>query len=533
MTLFKMRCLQQSCIPSIILHSSIRKYSNSVRVRFAPSPTGRIHLGGLRTALYNFLFARATGGKFVIRIEDTDQARLVPGAAEAIEKDLLWTGIKADESPSEGGKYGPYIQSQRLNHYKYYRQILSNETDNLIESGAAYRCFCTDKRLELLRRDAARRGAVPRYDNRCRELSLSEISQNLEKGVPFCVRFKLEKGPDSFEDMIYGKIVLDTASIEGDPVILKSDGFPTYHLACVVDDHLMQISHVLRGLEWQISTSKHLQLYRAFGWKPPQFGHLPLLMNPNGTKLSKRQGDIDVEHFRKTGVFPEVLLSFVTEFGGGFTRERGITSIYNIEDLVKQFNLQSLNTSSCKVDLERLVRMNRMELERKLKDPKSLTILCNQLRDLVLQHHGDQVESSSPAVSDKRLTYLLQWGLPRMSRIEDFFSPDLNYIWSKPSFSVLLEVAKDSSSSLSNILEEVSSVMMKLSDGEKVNIVPAVKDVCRSHNTNYKLAMKGLRAALSGLKAGPPVGEIIENLGIEESICRLQLAAEALKNQSK
>ncbi|KAE8750343.1 hypothetical protein FOCC_FOCC002903 [Frankliniella occidentalis] len=515
--------MRYSHLPSFMFLTSVRKFSNNVRVRFAPSPTGRLHLGGLRTALYNFLFARVKGGKFLIRIEDTDQARLVPGAAEAIERDLQWVGIEADESPSRGGGYGPYIQSERLSHYR-------TETETLIEKGAAYRCFCTDKRLELMRRDANRRGAVPRYDNRCRDLSSNEIAEKLGKGMAYCVRFKLEKGPDTFEDIIYGKIVLDTASIEGDPVILKSDGFPTYHLACVVDDHLMEISHVLRGVEWQISTSKHLQLYRAFGWKPPQFGHLPLLMNPNGTKLSKRQGDIDVEHFRKSGVFPEVLLSFVTEFGGGFTRERGITSVHDVENLIKQFNLQSLNTSSCKVDLERLIRLNRLEMERKLQDPESLKLLCNQLRDLVLHHYDEQVESNSPAISDERLTYLLQWGLPRMSRLEDFFSSDLNYLWSKPSLTVLLDIVKDSPHSIADVLENISSHIIQLSAEGNANIVAAIKDICNSHDVKYKVVMKALRAALSGLKAGPPVGEIIENLGVDESSHRLRLAAEALRS---
>ena len=309
-----MKCLHRSCF---WVAGLVRKYSNDVRVRFAPSPTGHLHLGGLRTALYNYLFAQAHAGKFIVRIEDTDQTRIVPGASEAIERDLSWMEIEPDESPLRGGTHGPYTQSQRLKHYK-------DKTEQLIQNGTAYCCFCTDKRLELLRRDATKRGAVPRYDNKCRNLSPTEVAEKIGNGSSYCVRFKLESGPESFLDMVYGNVTLDTASVEGDPVILKTDGFPTYHLACVVDDHLMEISHVLRGVEWQISTSKHLQLYRAFGWTPPQFGHLPLLMNPNGTKISKRQGDISIDHFRNTGIFPEVLLSFVTEFGGGRSEERRV-----------------------------------------------------------------------------------------------------------------------------------------------------------------------------------------------------------------
>ncbi|XP_034238214.1 probable glutamate--tRNA ligase, mitochondrial [Thrips palmi] len=501
-----------------------RNLSSDVRVRFAPSPTGRLHLGGLRTALYNFLFARANAGNFIIRIEDTDQTRIVPGASEAIESDLLWMGIEPNESPSKGGSYGPYVQSLRLDHYR-------DNTNRLIENGTAYRCFCSDKRVELLRREAVRRGAVPRYDNRCRSLSSDEIAEKLSTGTTHCIRFKLEAGPDMFEDIVYGKIVLDTASIEGDPVILKSDGFPTYHLACVIDDHLMEISHVLRGVEWQISTSKHLQLYRAFGWKPPQFGHLPLLMNSNGTKLSKRQGDIDVQHFKQTGVFPEVLLSFVTEFGGGFIRERGEATVYTMQDLIKQFNFSSLHTSSCKVDLDRLTRLNRLELDRKLQNPESLKLLCRQLRNLVLEKNNGELSPNSPTLSDANLIRLLQWGLPRMSRLEDFIGDDLKYIWFKPSHTLLLETVKDSPEKFASVLEEASVCIPKVNITDKGSFAEAIKNHCKSVDLNYRSAMKSLRAALCGLKAGPPVAELIDNIGKEEATLRLQLAAQALRKK--
>lgn len=514
--------MKSSRVISTLTNIVIRTYSNDVRVRFAPSPTGRLHLGGLRTALYNFLFARANDGKFIVRIEDTDQTRKVEGAAEAIENDLVWAGIKPNESPEQGGSHGPYIQSQRLRHYKEKAELL-------IENGTAYHCFCNDKRLELLRRDAARRGAVPRYDNRCRDLSASEVKAKLDGGSPYCIRFKLESGPDTFEDMVYGNIVLDTAAIEGDPVILKSDGFPTYHLACVVDDHLMEISHVLRGVEWQISTSKHLQLYRAFGWKPPQFGHLPLLMNLNGTKLSKRQGDIDVDNFRKSGVFPEVLLSFVTEFGGGFIREQSRPCVYSMEDLIKQFDFSSLNTSSCKVDLERLTRLNRSELDRRLQDPENKKVLCYQLRETVLQHFGQELTPNSPALSDARLSYLLDWGLPRMSRINDFVGADLKYLWSKPSLPLVLQNVENSPEKFADVLEMASSHILKESNTVKDSLVTAVKEKCQSADVSYRAAMKVLRAALSGLKAGPPVAELIQNLGTEEAALRLRLAADALR----
>ncbi|PNF34521.1 hypothetical protein B7P43_G10725 [Cryptotermes secundus] len=225
-----------------------------VRVRFAPSPTGHLHLGGLRTAFYNYLFAKSHGGKFILRIEDTDQSRIVPDAVDKFENDLEWVGIVPDESPSVGGPYGPYKQSERLSLYR-------NQVKSILEKGEGYYCFCTDRRLDLLRREALRARQVPRYDNRCRHLSEEEVKERLDRGDNYCIRFKLMSDEEAFEDLVYGRISYNVALNEGDPVIIKSDGYPTYHFANVVDDHFMKISHVLRGVEWQISTSKHILLY--------------------------------------------------------------------------------------------------------------------------------------------------------------------------------------------------------------------------------------------------------------------------------
>ncbi|KAJ8941090.1 hypothetical protein NQ314_010495 [Rhamnusium bicolor] len=299
---------------------NIRTYkTDNVRVRFAPSPTGFLHLGGLRTALYNYLFARKYNGKFILRIEDTDQSRVVAGATEQLQDDLKWSGIEIDESPWQGGNFGPYLQSQRL-------QIYRKHVDILLTNGSAYHCFCTDKRLQLLRRESLRLQEVPKYDNRCRHLTADVARSRLEKGDISCIRFKV------------GNMQKQLFNI-GDPVIIKSDGFPTYHFANVVDDHLMRITHVLRGVEWQISTTKHILLYRAFNWKPPLFGHLPLLMNVDGTKLSKRQGDIRVSHYKENHIFPLALINFIVQSGGGFTKdlERNIKPrCYSIEDLSNQ-----------------------------------------------------------------------------------------------------------------------------------------------------------------------------------------------------
>jgi len=228
---------------------------HSVRVRFAPSPTGYIHLGGLRTALYNFMFAKSHKGKFILRIEDTDQKRLVPGAAEQLERDLQWMGLTPDESPMKGGGYGPYSQSERLPIYKHF-------VEQLEADGHAYPCFCTNKRLELVKKQAVRDGIIPKYDNRCRHLPTAVVEEKKRQGIPYCIRFKLSSLDDGPTDMIYGDVDCSSVLHEGDPVIMKQDRFPTYHLANVVDDHLMQITHVMRGTEWLVSTPKHILLYK-------------------------------------------------------------------------------------------------------------------------------------------------------------------------------------------------------------------------------------------------------------------------------
>ncbi|KAM9057715.1 nondiscriminating glutamyl-tRNA synthetase EARS2, mitochondrial isoform 6-T6 [Megaptera novaeangliae] len=325
----------------------------AVRVRFAPSPTGFLHLGGLRTALYNYIFAKKHRGSFILRLEDTDQTRLVPGAAENIEDMLEWAacvvGIPPDESPRRGGPAGPYLQSQRLALY-------AQATEALLKSGAAYPCFCSPQRLELLKREALRNRQTPRYDNRCRSLSEAQVAQKLAKDPKPAIRFHLEGEAPAFQDLVYGWNRHEVASVEGDPVILKSDGFPTYHLACVVDDHHMGISHVLRGSEWLVSTSKHLLLYQALGWQPPRFAHLPLLLNRDGSKLSKRQGDIFLEHFAAAGFLPDALLDIITSCGSGFAENQmGRT----LPELITQFDLTRVTCHSALLDLEKLPEFNR------------------------------------------------------------------------------------------------------------------------------------------------------------------------------
>jgi len=281
-----------------------------IKTRFAPSPTGYLHIGGLRTALYNYLFAKQNQGKFFLRIEDTDQTRYVAGAEKALLLTLQKMGLKSDEGPrmdkslriKEKGKNGPYFQSKRLKIYQEYAQ-------KLVEKGQAYYCFCSEERLADLRAKQQANEQPSRYDGLCRKLSENVMKSKLQNPIfKFVIRLKVpESGEVVFKDIIRGEVKFQTEDID-DQILLKSDGFPTYHLAVVVDDHLMGVSHVIRGEEWLSSSPKHILLYKAFGWTPPQFAHLPLLLNKDRSKLSKRQGDVAVEDYLNKGYLPEALL---------------------------------------------------------------------------------------------------------------------------------------------------------------------------------------------------------------------------------
>ena len=294
-----------------MIHTLSYSYINIGRpcqefVRFAPSPTGKLHIGGLRTALFNFLFARKNGGKMVLRIEDTDRKRTVPGAVENICKMLNWAGIHIDEGVSSDQKpYGPYVQSERLGLYKEH-------ADKLVSENKAYKCFCTEERLQMMRKSQQKRGTTSvMYDKTCRKLSADQVDELLDAGKPYTIRMAIPEdgGTTVVQDEVLGKIDFANETID-DQVLLKSDGYPTYHLANVVDDHHMKISHVIRGEEWLPSTPKHVILYKSFNWNVPKFVHLPLLLNSNRSKLSKREGDVSVA-FRNRGYLSSALCNFI------------------------------------------------------------------------------------------------------------------------------------------------------------------------------------------------------------------------------
>ncbi|XP_035254157.1 probable glutamate--tRNA ligase, mitochondrial isoform X2 [Anguilla anguilla] len=485
--------------------------SGNARVRFAPSPTGFLHLGGLRTALYNFIFAKKHGGTFILRMEDTDQSRLVRGAADGIEDMLEWAGIPPDESPRKGGNFGPYQQSQRLDVY-------SQAAQELVDKGDAYHCFCSPQRLELLKKEALRSRQTPRYDNRCRHLRPDQVAEKLSQGLPHVVRFRLQEGVEPFNDMVFGWNRHEVATVEGDPVIMKADGFPTYHLANVVDDHHMRISHVLRGTEWLISTSKHLLMYKAFGWTPPTFGHLPLLLNKDGSKLSKRQGDIFIEHFAKAGTLPEALLDIITNCGSGFTNNR---SGRKLDEMISEFDASRITTHSALLDLDKLSEFNRIHLMQRINDEQKCDFLVKDLQGLIEQTYGPQVQESEVLHSEyiKRVLHLRKG---HITRLQDLVTPAYSYLWMRPSipFGKLEAVSSEAHTILTLVLEliekEDKEFTLECLSLELKRLAKKMKV------TKYSEMMKFLRLALSGQQQGPSVAEMMVSLGSKEICNRLQ-----------
>lgn len=331
-----------------------------IRTRFAPSPTGFLHVGGLHSALFEYLLAKNQGGQFILRLEDTDRERFVEGGRENILRSLRWVGIEPDEgvclddsgNAVQKGNYGPYIQSERLDIYKKYIK-------ELLDSGHAYHCFCSKERLEERRATQQANHQATGYDGHCRDLSAAVVAENLKKGQPAVVRLKVPRaGQTAFHDLIHGDVIFDNQVID-DQVLIKADGFPTYHFAVVVDDHLMEISHVVRGEEWIPSTPKHVILYGYFGWPPPIYAHTPLLINEKKQKLSKRHGDVSVEDFKAKGYLAEAMVNFVALMGWHPADER---ELFTLEELVKEFSVERLSKAPAVFNGEKLDWYNKQYL---------------------------------------------------------------------------------------------------------------------------------------------------------------------------
>ena len=479
-----------------------------IRVRFAPSPTGFLHVGGLRTALYNFLFARKLGGKFILRIEDTDRARYVEGAVDNLIKTLHWAGLDYDEGPGVGGDFGPYIQSERTNIYKEH-------ADHLIEMKSAYRCFCTAERLEQMRKEQQKNKLTPKYDRTCLRLSEDEVLLNLEQGRAFVIRMKV---PDDssirFSDIIRGDVEFNSAQID-DQVLIKSDGYPTYHLANVVDDHLMKISHVIRGEEWLSSTPKHVLLYRFLGWELPQFAHLPLLLNPDRSKLSKRQGDVAVEDYRSKGYLKEALVNFVALLGWNPGDDR---EIFDLSGLTREFSLERVGKAGAIFNLEKLDWLNFQHL-RLMPDVEVMGILKEELVKASFK-----VEK----FTDEYLLRVIEAMRERVSFVRDFILKSPYFFEAPESYDqdVMKKRWKPTSAvCLRKLAEEFS----KLSEPAKGDYENALHLAADSLGVTKGELIHPLRLAVSGVGEGPGVYDIVSILGKYETVRRINSAIERIK----
>ena len=435
-----------------------------VRLRFAPSPTGYLHVGGLRTALFCWLYTRKNSGKFIFRLEDTDQKRIFEGAENQLTSMLEWSGIEIDEGPQYGGIHGPYRQSERLDIYAQYIRLLLDE-------GNAYRCFCTSERLEKLRNEQRKKGNTPRYDGFCRNLSKSEASRRAESGEDYVVRMKIPEVPETMvlNDLIRGIVSIETSQSE-DQVIVKSDGFPTYHLAVVIDDYLMKITHVVRGEEWIPSFPKHLLLYRYFGWDPPQFAHLPLILNPDRSKLSKRQGDVAVEDFRNNGFLPESLVNFVAMLGWSPGEDK---ELFTLPELIREFSFERVNKSGAIFDQEKLNWMNSQYIKTS-SDNYITSAITTILSDYC---ETNMIELETPITQDA-ITTVLDILKERVKTINpEEMWPVCNFFFETPEPNEQQRLLVKSKASLSSeIYEEAINTINSIEEGIRtMNIALAMK----------------------------------------------------------
>lgn len=490
-----------------------------VRVRFAPSPTGPLHIGGVRTALYNYLFARKHEGSFILRIEDTDQTRFVEGAEEYIMEALKWCGIKVDEGIKEGGNCGPYRQSDRKELYRQY-------ADSLVEKGDAYYAFDTEEQLENLRNDSGRNGTTFIYNSLVRgnldnSLSMKEPEWKnlLSQGVPYVIRYKMPLNEDvHFDDLIRGHIVVNTETLD-DKVLFKSDGMPTYHLAHLVDDHLMEISHVIRGEEWLPSLPLHVLLYRSFGWRAPQFAHLPLLLKPDGKgKLSKRDGDRmgfpvfplywpygeTAKGYREEGYYPEAFVNMLVLLGWNPGTEK---EIFSMEELIDAFSLERVHKSGSRFDPEKAKWFNHYYLQGM--DSKQITMEFREILRAKGMHH-DIVH----------LEILVGLVRERISFVKDIWQ-ETDFFFIAPESYDTEVIRKRWKTESPSQLNELRSILDNIEEFTPSVTEQAVKAWIESKGYNIGAIMNAFRLVIVGASRGPHMFDIISWIGKEETLKRI------------
>lgn len=483
-----------------------------IRTRFAPSPTGYMHIGNLRTALYEYLIARHEGGSFIIRIEDTDQDRYVEGAVEIIFSTLKMAGIKHDEGPDKGGEFGPYIQSERKPIYMEY-------ANKLIASGNAYRCFCSKERLAADREKQEKEGKAYRYDRHCFNLSAQEAERLLKSGIPYVVRQKMpDQGSTSFEDVVYGIITVENSELE-DQILIKSDGLPTYNFANVVDDHLMEITHVVRGNEYLSSSPKYNLLYQAFGWEIPVYVHVPLIIKPDGKKMSKRNGDPSFEDLIEMGYLTDAVVNFVVLLGWspGDTQE-----IFSLEQLEQAFSINGISKSPAVFDIQKLNWMNG-EYIRKL--------TLEEFHNMAVEYYDKSIKRNG--LNLLKLSEILQ---PRVNVLSEI-SDAVGFINELPDYDISIykhkKMKTDREISLKSLLEAKKLLSDISAENFRFDIL---------HDALLSLALKleikngqmlwPVRTAITGKEVSPGGAiEILDILGKEESLARIEKGIEKLQKE--
>lgn len=478
-----------------------------IRTRFAPSPTGYMHIGNLRTALYEYLIAKSQGGKFILRIEDTDQERYVEGAVDIIYNTLKMTGLHHDEGPDIGGDYGPYIQSERMGMYLKYAL-------ELVEKGQAYYCFCTKERLDSLKDSNKEGDSFAHYDRHCLYLSKEEIQANLDNKMPYVIRQKMPaEGSTTFHDVVYGDITVDNSELD-DQILIKTDGFPTYNFANVVDDHLMKITHVVRGSEYLSSTPKYNLLYQAFDWEAPTYIHLPPVMRDAHHKLSKRHGDKSFEDLIKEGYLVEAVVNYIALLGWSPSDN---TEIFTLKELEQKFDISGLSKSPSIFDIKKLTWMNseyikNMDFEKfyQLAEPKLKECVKNSKLDL------------------KKIAVLLQKRLETLNDIPslvDFFDNLSDYsteLYIHKKMKTTEEIALDSLKSCLPVLEN-------LSEWEETAIHDAMMNLVKEKEIKNGQLLWPIRTALSGEPTSPGGAiELADILGKEETLKRIQTGIQKL-----
>ena len=475
----------------------------SVRVRFAPSPTGYPHLGNIRTALFNWLFARHHGGKFILRIEDTDIARKVEGAVEVILDSLQWLGLNWDE--------GPYFQSQRLSIYHEIAQ-------RLLEESHAYLCYCSPERLETMRQEQAKRKQPPKYDRHCRDLTQHERTRLEATSITPVIRFKTPlEGETTFYDLIYGPVTFKHDTLD-DFILLKSDGYPTYHLANVVDDHLMAISHVLRAEEWLSSTPRHVLLYQALNWQPPQFAHLPMILGPDRAKLSKRHGATNISEYQKQGYLPDAMVNFLALLGWSLDDR---TELLSREELIKYFSLERVGKTAAVFNKDKLEWMNGVYL-RKLSlgefVQQAMPFLDRELPESVERPLNDSYVSQVLSLIQERAKTLAE--IPQLASF--FFLDELQYD------AGLLLSGKLDAKSAAKAITIASQKLKQVTTWDATTLEGVLRPLTTELNLGTGEFFGLLRVAVTGRTAAPPLFQTMAVLGKEKCLKRLDTALQSL-----